>query len=1313
MTHKHTHKFDKRKGERKALTVKGVIFLLIALSLFLFPITSAEEYGYNYLEPGKNLNPSTNYSKIEVNSSNFTQKWETNIGNLNNVNSTQMKNTGGTLSIIQGWVDSLWCQLTGCTMQGDIDMDDNNIFFSNTGSGIQRVINATSTNPSGVIGYELNNDVRASIALSIAGSGITDFANDSGIISRGGRTFIVNAANKSIVMGHGELPNVDFTWTLNTDGTVTQTGDLIMNNSAIFLDGNQQHFIKENVLGFPFNGISTEAAWFGHDEFEEEGEITFLFTHGNDTNLWMQSGKNNSFSSIGNSFFIVPTYMANNNFTENGVINMTKASSYLVLCDEFEIDCNFNADTLGNAIDLIPGGPLLGTMGDLEVWQSAKIHQGLSVEGPIFFDLEGNNANFNNGTVHIATGVTFEEGFIEGESVTKFTETFASGLGIFTNIQSDLGNWVNVLNSVVCDEGECAEGDGAGSGLVEMQTNFSTSDINETALSFVYSLVNLVGAGDFSIEVNNNVGSGDVEIFSDTTTSVIKSSQFIALPSSMDDQPLVTLTVICNIGSSGKPARQCFFDTAKINGTAISTTLINVSGFNSIIAFSDGTLDAGGFPQRGIFYNASEDQIVFRGNVTFENIIEQDLNITNSIFLNGTTIFDWADVVNSPFFPSYLLANGSTPLTGLWNYGGFGINGSGNINTTGTIQTTEELFTPIVTSPEGDLLIEATQFGFEATFKEGKIDIFAGDAITTDVEAGRINIFAGDALAGSGFLEGTGGRVDIDSGDGGATSGSDAVNFGSNGGPVTINSGNGGSSTATGSSINIAGNAGLSTFTGGNGGNSLGTSIGTNSGGGGGGFTIQGGAGGRASDGATNTGGGGGTLSLKGGGGGNGVDGAGAGGSITMTAGNAGSTDANGGVIAFQSGVGSGTGITGNIGFRIGTTLVGNFLSDASGLQFNDNIRTIFGTGERHSIYSDGTDFIFNPEVLSPTSIMKVLGDLNVTGNVTGTNFKINGAMIYKNDVNMTNPSTAEVRWTGPSTGGHVTPFGIDFDDSTFRPTIFGGTTRDAIERIGFRGIFAAADEQQITYGNGLDVTTSWRDKANDFFSFTLRSSSSGTSSGTFVFNSATTHPNFDTDAITNELNPTFRIQATTTGIDDYIKFNHDGSNAKIFAGTGDLIINVTDGNALQVVNNSGWADVWAKTFVQKSQVFDTSLGNANLLLKNADEYKTKGVLDKSLHYAFTTGEETDYSRPQYNLKCFISDATDETYGQEVCNNMTTYPYKKVSEGLDIGKQIATTEQAIWENNQNITELRDENKMLKDALCTLDNSFQWCLGVEL
>ncbi len=458
------------------------------------------------------------------------------------------------------------------------------------------------------------------------------------------------------------------------DGNVLFQNDAILNLSSIFFDAIGDKFIRTNSNGFPFNGIATNATWMAHNNPKANGSITYLTTVENDTVSWTTSLKNNSYSLLsGNSAGLVPGYMAQDNFTEGGVINMSKASDYLFICSFFGVDCSFNADTRGNAIDSIPGGPLLFTMGDLEVWQSVKIHKGIAVEGPAIFDLKGNDANFNNGSVHIATPTIFEQGFTAGDSVTKFIETFASTLGIFTNLQSDLGDWISVLNSVLCDEGQCAQGDGAGVGIVEMQTNISTLDINETQLSFVYSLFNLIGSGEFSVVANNNIGSGDVTIFSDTTNNVVKNSQLILLPSSMDNQSLISLTFICNADSSAKPTRQCFVDTVKLNGTAITTTLINVSGFDSVIAFGDGELALDGFPKRGIIYNASGDQVIIRGNATFENIIEQDLEITNSISLNGTTIFDWASVVSSPLFPSYFLLNGSSIMQGNSNFGEFNI----------------------------------------------------------------------------------------------------------------------------------------------------------------------------------------------------------------------------------------------------------------------------------------------------------------------------------------------------------------------------------------------------------------------------------------------------------------------------------------------------------------------------------------------------------------------------------------------------------------------------------------------------------------
>jgi len=363
--------------------------------------------------------------------------------------------------------------------------------------------------------------------------------------------------------------------------------------------------------------------------------------------------------------------------------------------------------------------------------------------------------------------------------------------------------------------------------------------------------------------------------------------------------------------------------------------------------------------------------------------------------------------------------------------------------------------------------------------------------------------------------------------------------------------------------------------------------------------------------------------------------------------------------------------------FLTSTIANGNYFMDLIGgfLQIEDDI------------YVKGVGFFQNITTINITTT-----DLFVDGNTNVQNISL------PNGINISVVGNS-VLFHGNSTAGQITHFGIDFDDSRFRPTIFGGSTIDGVERIGFRGNFGADDNQKISFGNGADTILEYETElgANDFFHIGVLTGTSARS-GNVVLNDKTTKPNDDYPI---EANPTFRIQATTTDIDDYIKFNHDGSNANIFAGTGDLIINVIDGNALQVKNNSGWADVWAKDFIQKSQVFDTSLGSALDLFKDTNDYKTNGVLNKSLHYAYHEGETTDYSRPEYNQECFISNFTDETYGKEICVNKTIYPYTIISEGLDIGKQIATLEQGIYE-------LKQENQMLKDALCTLDNKFEWC-----
>ena len=88
----------------------------------------AEDFGYNLLESGSGLSPTTNFSALNVTSADV---WRTDLGNLTTANATEFTGFLNQLNIDLSWLENhgngFWCALIGCTMQGDIDMNNNNI----------------------------------------------------------------------------------------------------------------------------------------------------------------------------------------------------------------------------------------------------------------------------------------------------------------------------------------------------------------------------------------------------------------------------------------------------------------------------------------------------------------------------------------------------------------------------------------------------------------------------------------------------------------------------------------------------------------------------------------------------------------------------------------------------------------------------------------------------------------------------------------------------------------------------------------------------------------------------------------------------------------------------------------------------------------------------------------------------------------------------------------------------------------------------------------------------------------------------------
>ena len=125
----------------------------IMLILINISIISSEEFGYNLIKKDtlKNLNDVTitnpasqqviiynasssrwynSYLNDSSHSVNASDYWITNIGALSGVNNSQFSNEGGLLTSVKSWWDGFYCELTGCTMTGDLMVDAGLIIYN-------------------------------------------------------------------------------------------------------------------------------------------------------------------------------------------------------------------------------------------------------------------------------------------------------------------------------------------------------------------------------------------------------------------------------------------------------------------------------------------------------------------------------------------------------------------------------------------------------------------------------------------------------------------------------------------------------------------------------------------------------------------------------------------------------------------------------------------------------------------------------------------------------------------------------------------------------------------------------------------------------------------------------------------------------------------------------------------------------------------------------------------------------------------------------------------------------------------------------
>ena len=543
-------------------------------------------------------------------------------------------------------------------------------------------------------------------------------------------------------------------------GNVQFNINITVNNSIVF-DESGEHFIKKNVIGEVFDGIAKQSMWFHHNKLIPSGEISFLFTQENNTLAWMQVGRNNSYSGSGNSFGIIPNYIGANNFSNaDGTINMTLLSDYLILCSTFNFPCFYAADTLGRAKGSIPGGPLLWTMGDLEVWRSARIHEGLIVDIDLDVILNNTDMDVIGGDIHVRESRVEEVGVDEGENLLLLDTGFESGsINPFVQITGGgIVDWTAVDDATNCktDSSFCirAQG-GSGSPNRLMTANISTINGENCSLRWLLTTTNLDSGDVFNFTVNNNSGSGDVGLFNISDGSDVSLTNIsVDLPSNMNNQSVVSVSYFLNANVANE---QVFVDDVFFNCTAQVSTLTNFTRLDGKIKLGQGEC----FIE--VTDNVTDTMTLSCANINLiGNVIETNITIVNenasgfvqanSFILNGTEIFDWNAFNETPWvlFQNYQVAGieNATYHTNLTNTDLQVVNETlmiEAVNNTITPHTNASGATDHTNRTDAEIRTIASEFN-ETLFVEGRLHT---NRTNVEIAALDTNISKGGGVAGN------------------------------------------------------------------------------------------------------------------------------------------------------------------------------------------------------------------------------------------------------------------------------------------------------------------------------------------------------------------------------------------------------------------------------------------------------------------------------------------------------------------------------------------------------------------------------------
>jgi len=234
--------------------MQNKVFFLIILSISLIGSTvSAETFGY-----GRTEDVPINYSLIPT--VNASEYWITSIGDLDNADATQHNNVGGVLTIDETYLESfgslLWCELTGCTMGGDINMSGYHL----TTSFLNGIVGAIDMrgDPWYLSGtdFRLAGNLIVDENITASNYFIGDFLlNSTHIIDHDGHS-IKDTFNHISNRGVAEEITVSLTGGLNVEWTAGEVYDASIEN-FVKTDAGSGTLVSDQVNYLKYTGTST------------------------------------------------------------------------------------------------------------------------------------------------------------------------------------------------------------------------------------------------------------------------------------------------------------------------------------------------------------------------------------------------------------------------------------------------------------------------------------------------------------------------------------------------------------------------------------------------------------------------------------------------------------------------------------------------------------------------------------------------------------------------------------------------------------------------------------------------------------------------------------------------------------------------------------------------------------------------------------------------------------------------------------------------------------------------------------------------